>query len=246
MTRYFAIIPARYASSRLPGKPLRLLAGRPMLEHTWRAATASAAQQVIIATDDKRIREVAEGFGACVVMTSADHASGSDRIAEVARQRGWMQDEIIVNVQCDEPMLPPQLIDQVASTLSSAGDIATLSTPFSAATDINDPNAVKVVMDERGRALYFSRAAIPYDRESPGSGNAALRHLGLYAYRAASLHRLCALPVATLERLERLEQLRALSAGMVIDIAIAACGPGPGVDTEEDLAHADKIMREQQ
>lgn len=244
MSTFKAVIPARYASSRLPGKPLRRLAGRTMLEHVWRAARRSGADEVIVATDDERIREAAAQIGARAIMTAARHASGTDRIAEVAATCGWDDSTVVVNVQCDEPLLPSQLIDQVAATLSPDGDLATLATPFAAGEDIGDVNVVKVVVDEAGRALYFSRAPIPFHRESPGSVQGALRHLGLYAYRVGALRRLCALEPCELERYERLEQLRALWAGMRIDVAIAQAAPGPGVDTEADLERVAELMKE--
>ncbi len=246
MSSFYVVIPARYASSRLPGKALRELAGRTMLEHVWRAARASAASEVIVATDDVRIRDAAQEFGARVLMTDRTHASGSDRIDEVATNEGWRYDDVVVNVQCDEPMLPAALIDQVAGALSAGGDIATLAAPFAPDEDAANPNAVKVVTDEQGRALYFSRAPIPFHRDNPDSTEGVLRHLGLYAYRVGALHRMCALPVCDLERIERLEQLRALYAGMRIDVAIAVADPGPGVDTEEDLARAEALMRASQ
>lgn len=237
------VIPARYESSRLPGKPLRELAGRPMLEYAWSAARASAAREVIVATDDARIASVARALGADAQMTSADHASGTDRIAEVALARRWADDGIVVNLQCDEPMLPPALIDQVAATLSVDGDLATLATPFAASDEIDDINVVKVVVDRRGRALYFSRAPIPFHRDAPGDVQGALRHVGLYAYRVSALRQLSSMEPCELERYERLEQLRALWAGLRIDVAIACASPGPGVDTETDLARVDALMR---
>lgn len=242
MPEFKVVIPARYDSTRLPGKSLRKLAGKSMLEHVWRIALRSGATEVLIATDDERIFDAATGLGATVVMTARTHASGSDRIAEVATQNDWGPDEIVVNVQCDEPMLPPELIDQVAGTLSASGDIATLATPMEPDADFHDPNIVKVVVDEGGRALYFSRAPVPYDRDSPSRATGMLRHIGLYAYRVGSLRKLCALPQCDLERTERLEQLRALWAGMRIDVAIAVSQPGPGVDTMQDLAEVERLM----
>lgn len=243
MSAFRVVIPARYASSRLPGKPLRLLAGRPMLEHVCNAARASSAAELVVATDDQRIAAAARSLGVAVSMTATDHASGTDRIAEVARLRGWADDDVVVNVQCDEPMLPPALIDQVAQTLSAAGDLATLATPFTDDERIDDINVVKVVVDANGRALYFSRAPIPLHRENPGSTEGALRHIGLYAYRVGALRSLCALDPCAIEQYERLEQLRALWAGMRIDVAVASASPGPGVDTEADLVRVDALMR---
>lgn len=239
------VIPARYDSSRLPGKSLRLLAGKTMLEHVWRIAKQSDASEVLIATDDHRIFDAATDLGATAVMTASTHASGSDRIAEVADINSWPAETIVVNVQCDEPMLPPCLINQVADTLSDAGDIATLATPMEPDANFRDPNIVKVVLDQSGRALYFSRAPVPCDRADPANASTMLRHVGLYAYRVGSLKALCALPTCELERIEHLEQLRALWAGMRIDVAIAVEQPGPGVDTAEDLAEVERRMQEQ-
>lgn len=241
-TDFRVVIPARYDSARLPGKPLRKLAGKTMLEHVWRIARGSGAMEVIVATDDRRIYHAATGLGADAVMTAPTHPSGTDRIAEVARERRWPADTIVVNVQCDEPMLPPRLIDQVAATLSDEGDMATLAVPMDTHDAVDDPNVVKVVMDRAGRALYFSRAPVPFHRENPADPRGMHRHIGLYAYRVEALRRLCALPPCELERIERLEQLRALHAGMRIDIGLARARPGPGVDTEQDLAAVEELM----
>lgn len=243
MPPFNVVIPARYASSRLPGKALRHLCGRTMLEHVWRIATASAADEVIVATDDERIRDAAVELGATVLMTGADHASGTDRIAEVAARRGWSADTVVVNVQCDEPLLPPQLIDQVAGLLAGGADIATLAVPLTRDDDFRDPNTVKVVIAESGRALYFSRAPVPHHRDAPDDPAGMLRHIGLYAYRVDGLKKLCTMPPCELELTERLEQLRALWAGMRIDVALAVAPPGPGVDTAEDLARVEAMMR---
>ncbi|NNF59771.1 MAG: 3-deoxy-manno-octulosonate cytidylyltransferase [Gammaproteobacteria bacterium] len=236
------VIPARFASSRLPGKALRQLCGRTMLEHVWRIATASAADEVIVATDDERIRDIATQLGAAVIMTAADHPSGTDRITEVAVSRDWGPDTVVVNVQCDEPLLPPQLIDQVAGLLAGGADIATLAVPLTGDDDFRDPNVVKVVMAQSGRALYFSRAPVPFHRDAPDEPAGMLRHIGLYAYRVDGLKKLCEMPPCQLELTERLEQLRALWAGMRIDVALAAAPPGPGVDTAEDLARVEAMM----
>ncbi len=244
LNRHFrVVIPARFESTRLPGKPLRRIAGKTMLEHVYAIAKASGAGEVVIATDDARIVEAAKGLGADVVLTAADHPSGSDRIAEVVSLRGWTGDSVVVNVQCDEPLLPPQLIDQVAGCLSEEGDLATLAVPLSADDPFDDPNVVKLVMDGRGRALYFSRAPIPYHRDDPATPRGMYRHIGLYAYRVESLLRLCALPPCPLEQTERLEQLRALHAGMRIDVDVASAQPGPGVDTPRDLEIVENLMR---
>lgn len=241
---YKVVIPARYGSTRLPGKPLRLIGDLPMIQHVYTRAMQSGASQVIVATDDERISAVCEGFGATVCMTRADHASGTDRIAEVASTLGWSDKEMVVNVQGDEPGLPSQLIDQVAGLLASRtdADIATLATPVGDVEEFLNPNAVKVVADLEGRALYFSRAPIPWFRDSAPQGlmsqthfDGAWRHLGLYAYRVGALKKLAASRPSPLERAERLEQLRAMEMGMTIMVALASCLPGHGVDTEEDL-----------
>lgn len=243
------VIPARYASMRLPGKPLLDIAGRTMIEWVMAAATRSGANEVLVATDDARI---AQRVGASAVMTLATHQSGTDRIAEVARTRGWDERAIVVNVQGDEPLLPPELINRVAALLEqhSDADIATLCTPFGSLREFLDPNAVKVVMRSDGSALYFSRAPIPFAREGAPQGIAsqtsfqgAYRHLGLYAYRVGALARLSALPPSELETIEKLEQLRALQAGMKIMLSVVAEPPPAGVDTLEDLERVRSVLR---
>jgi 3-deoxy-manno-octulosonate cytidylyltransferase (CMP-KDO synthetase) len=245
------VIPARYASVRLPGKPLRLLAGRTMIEHVHARASAAGAAEVIVATDDARIAAACRGFGADVCLTSPAHASGTDRLAEVARLRGFALDSIVVNVQGDEPLLPAANVAQVAALLAAApgAQLATLATPLRSLAELDDPNVVKVVAGLDGRALYFSRAPIPWqrdaaadDRAAPGRLAGALRHIGLYAYRAGTLARLAALAPTPLERAERLEQLRALEHGMPIALGVALEVPGPGVDTEADLAHVEALL----
>ena len=245
------VIPARFASTRLPGKPLRTIAGRPLIEHVHARATEAGASEVIVATDDERIAAACRGFGGVVAMTSPDHASGTDRLAEVASARGWPDDAIVVNVQGDEPLIPPAIIRQVAALLASAmaPSVATLATPVRALAELLDPNVVKVVADRAGHALYFSRAPIPWQRDAAAGGTdaqriaGARRHLGLYAYRVAALRRLAALAPTALELTERLEQLRALEHGLVIAIADAVEVPGPGVDTESDLIEAERLVR---
>lgn len=241
------VIPARYASARLPAKPLLDLGGRPMIQWVIKAAWDSGADEVLVATDDERIAAVAisPGSGQSIaVLTRADHLSGTDRIAEVASQRGWDQRTIVVNVQGDEPLLPPALIVQVAALLEqhADADIATLSTPVTSLHEFLDPNAVKVVTARDGRALYFSRAPIPWTRDGAPQGlssqvsfTGAQRHLGIYAYRVDALQRVTALPPGELELTEKLEQLRALQAGMKLVVAQAAAMPPAGVDTEADL-----------
>lgn len=245
--RFRIAIPARYASTRLPGKPLRLLAGRPLIEHAYRQAQACGALEVVIATDDPRIRDVAEHFGATVCMTSPEHLTGTDRLAEVAVQRNWPDDEIVVNVQGDEPRLPPALIRQMAVALEEhpGAGIATACVRIRAMAEVFNPNVVKVMRDAQGYALYFSRAAIPWWREAFHDGKPNLeelpddipwfRHIGLYAYRAAVLRRYPRLAPAPAEQAESLEQLRALWHGVRVYVAEAAEAPPPGVDTEADL-----------
>ncbi len=251
MTAFKVAIPARFGSTRLPGKPLRTLAGRPMLEHVHRQALASGAEEVIIATDDRRIYAAAESFGATVCMTAVEHASGTDRLAELATQQGWSDDAIVVNLQGDEPLMPPALLRQVAVGLAGhpQAGIATLCTRIQNISEVFDPHLVKVVMDAGGYALYFSRAPIPYHRAAfPSSGQCPtelpadadyFRHLGLYAYRVADLRRYPTLPPCMLEQTESLEQLRALWNGIRIYVEEARETPPPGVDTAEDLERAE-------
>jgi 3-deoxy-manno-octulosonate cytidylyltransferase (CMP-KDO synthetase) len=245
------VIPARYASTRLPGKPLRMVAGRTLLEHVYRRALDSGADDVRIATDDERVISAADVFGARAEMTQVTHASGTDRIAEVAAREGWDESEIVVNVQGDEPLLPAVLIRQVAELLAerATAGVATLATPIESLAEFLDPNVVKVTVARTGLALYFSRAPIPWPRDGAVRGLAsqtqfggALRHLGLYAYRVGALKRLTALPASALEESEKLEQLRALDNGIAIAVGLARERPGPGVDTEEDLAVAARLL----
>lgn len=242
---FVVVIPARLASSRLPDKVLRDIAGQPMLAHVCRAAQASAAAEVCVATDSSRIVAAAEQAGASACMTRADHSCGSDRIAEVVQQRGWADDAIVVNVQADEPMIPPRLIDQVAAALRAdpGATIATACTPIASHEELLNPNVVKAVADQRQRALYFSRAPIPFHRDS---GNAdfshAFRHLGIYAYRVGALKRFSAAAPGRLETLESLEQLRAFDLDLPIALVEAVAVPGPGVDTEADLDRVAGMM----
>lgn len=231
------VIPARLASTRLPDKVLADLAGKPVVQHVWERAVAAGPASVSIATDSERIASVCKGFGADVEMTRSDHHSGSDRIAEVAARRGWRRERII-NVQGDEPFIPVVAIRQVADLLDAdaGADIATLCVPVDDAEQFSDPNCVKVVRDARGFALLFSRAPIPHPRRD--TGMRALRHVGIYGYRADSLARMVGEPPCELETTESLEQLRALWLGMRIRVAIADEAPPPGIDTEADLAAA--------
>ena len=238
------VIPARFASTRLPGKALLPMAGKPMIQWVHERAGKSRAAEIIVATDDARIANVAQSFGATVAMTEATHASGTDRIAEVARARGWAPSDIIVNVQGDEPLIPPALIDQVAGLLqlNAEAHMATLGSPLTHIDQFMDPNVVKVVTDVAGRALYFSRAPIPWSRDSAPAGLAsqssfagARRHIGIYSYRVSALLRLAAFAPTPLENSEKLEQLRALENGFEIRVANAVEPPGPDVNTREDL-----------
>ncbi len=250
MTEMFRIvIPARYESSRLPGKPLALIAGRPMLQHVYDRARASSAAEVIVATDDARIEAACREFGAEVVMTAVEHTSGTERVAEVARRRGWAPGDIVVNCQGDAPLVPAASIDQVAELLRAApqAGLGTLCCAITDPDDYRSPHVVKVVLDARGRALYFSRAPIPATAHGADAASVpqAWRHLGLYSYRVATLAELVAQPPCYLEQCERLEQLRALWCGIEIRVAEARAVHGPDVDTPEDLARVGAILASQ-
>ena len=247
---YNIVIPARMASERLPGKPMAMIQGHPLVEHVYRRAAASAAQEVVIATDSADIHSAAAAFGAKAVMTSESHTSGSDRIAEAADLLGWADDVLIVNLQGDEPLMPPRCLDQVAELLlhDPGADVASLYWPVQDQEQATDPNVVKVVTGRDGAALYFSRSEIPYAR-NPAAVRAAShgqyawkRHIGLYAYRAAALRAFSAMAPSPLEATEKLEQLRFLESGHRIVMA-AACEFIPaGVDTPEDLERARKLI----
>ncbi len=245
-------IPARAGSSRLPGKALAELNGKPMLQWVHEKACAAGASEVLIATDDESIAAAARAFGAVARLTSPAHASGTDRIAELAALEGWADEDIVVNVQGDEPLIPPAVIGQVAAVLAGSPQaaIATLATPIESLEEFLDPNVVKVVTDSRGRALYFSRAPIPWSREGAPAGlssqsrfQGARRHVGLYAYRVAALRTLAGLPGSPLEASEKLEQLRALEHGLIIQVADALERPGPDVNTAEDLRRVARLVR---
>ncbi len=244
---FHVLIPARHGSTRLPGKVLLPLAGRPMIEHVWHRARASGAATVTIATDDARVAQAAEDFGATVALTRDDHASGTDRINEVVGCRAWPNDTIVVNVQGDEPLMPPALIAQVADALDRCdwAHVVTARTAIHAENEWRDPNVVKTVVDVRERALYFSRAPIPWPRDGlvTKDGLRGWRHLGIYAYRVATLQTLSELPPCELERTECLEQLRALWNGMDIVAVEATAVPEAGVDTMEDLKRVEAFMR---
>ncbi len=250
MSEFVVVIPARYASERLPGKPLRNIAGKPMLQHVYERGTESGAMEVVIATDDDRIAQVAESFGANVCMTSVEHKSGTDRLAEVAFAKGWADDRVIVNLQGDEPLMPPELISQCALLLNDEkADIATLASPLLSQEDFVNPNVVKTVVDCRSFALYFSRAAIPHSRSYANSAlaiSSAMHHHGIYAYRNHVLQRIVTAEQSDLEVVEQLEQLRALNLGLKIKVGIPSVRPGPGVDTEEDILAVTKLFEGQQ
>lgn len=241
---FTVVIPARHGSTRLPGKPLLDIAGKSMVQRVWEQASKSSATEVVVATDDQRIFELARDFGANVCMTSVDHPSGTDRLQEVAAQCGWDDEQIVVNVQGDEPLIPPAVIDQVALNLANhdRAGMATLCADITGLEELLNPNAVKVVFDARGMALYFSRATIPWPREQfmegqqtmPESGN-WYRHIGIYAYRTGFLHQYVTWQPAPLEQLEHLEQLRALYNGVDIHVARALEVVPGGVDTQADL-----------
>lgn len=251
MSQDFVVaIPARYAASRLPGKPLRDIGGEPLVLHVARRALAAGAREVWVAADDARIADALDGSGVRIAMTSTQHASGSDRLAECARIAGWSDDTIVVNLQGDEPFAPASGIRAVAQALVESGaDMATLATELQDAEQFFDPNVVKLVRADNGDALYFSRAPIPWHRDAlardrdrlpPDAG--CLRHIGIYAYRAGFLKRFAALPPGRLEQVESLEQLRALEAGFRIRVELTPAEFPPGVDTEEDLARAERHL----
>ena len=252
MPAFTVAIPARHAASRLPGKPLRLLGGEPLVLHVARRALAAGAREVWVAADDERIARALDGSGVRIAMTSPDHASGSDRLAECAAIAGWSDDTVVVNLQGDEPFAPVAGIRAVAETLLASGaEMSTLATPVEDAAMLFDPNTVKLVRRADGDALYFSRAPMPWprdafagDRTQLPEGGHWLRHIGIYGYRAGFLKRFTALPPGRLEQIEALEQLRALEAGFRIAVGITPEPFPPGVDTPEDLARAERHLAE--
>lgn len=243
----YVIIPARYSSTRLPAKALADIDGKPLVQRVYECARASGARRVIVATDDSRIADALAGSGAEVCMTAASHPSGTDRIAEAIRKLNIPADEIVVNLQGDEPLMPPALIDAVAQRLAGDARAAMMATACHAITDeavFRNPNVTKVVCDEAGYALYFSRAPIPWPRDA-GVRSPAFRHIGLYAYRAGFVLEYAAWAPCPIERAESLEQLRVLWHGHRIAVVTAAVAPGPGVDTADDLAQVRKIFAAQ-
>jgi 3-deoxy-manno-octulosonate cytidylyltransferase (CMP-KDO synthetase) len=262
---FHVVIPARYASTRLPGKPLLDLGGRPMVQRVVERAAASRAVELWVATDDERIAAAVHdpraGHGGAsgrarsiALLTDPALPSGTDRVAAVARARGWPDDAIVVNVQGDEPFVLPALIDQVAELLARdpGAAIATLAVPIDTLDDFLDPNVVKVVVADDGAALYFSRAPIPWTRDAAPAGlgsqaghGDALRHVGMYAYRVGSLRRITGMAPSRYEQREKLEQLRPLQAGLRIVVGVCAGAPGPGIDTEADLWRArERVARQ--
>ena len=248
---FTVVIPARFASTRLPGKPLQMIAGKPMVQHVWEQARKSAAQRVVIATDDARIVEACQAFGGEVVMTRVDHNSGTDRLAEVASQLGLAPDAIVVNVQGDEPLIPPSVIDQVAANLAAHAEagMATLAEPIEDLETLFNTNVVKVVSDLNGLALTFSRATLPWARDQFAKSQTQMpvgvpyrRHIGIYAYRAGFLHDFVSWGPCWLEDTECLEQLRALWHGVRIHVADALIAPPAGVDTLEDLERVRRLL----
>ena len=245
------VIPARFASTRLPGKPLLDIAGKPMIAHVCQRAQEAGAEEIVVATDNVQIQEVVSALGIRVVMTNPNHQSGTERIAEVAKLCGWSAEQIVVNLQGDEPLIPPSLISEVAQALANQklAGIATLAAKINNTGEVFNPNAVKVVLNKLGYALYFSRAPIPWERDSfklsggePSGKIDYLRHIGMYAYTVGFLERYCAWESSTLETIEALEQLRILWYGEAIAVGVVDKTPQAGVDTPEDLARVSQIL----
>ncbi|MFL0806626.1 MAG: 3-deoxy-manno-octulosonate cytidylyltransferase [Oceanobacter sp.] len=253
MDNYKIVIPARYGSSRLPGKPLIELAGKPMIQHVYERACETGADEIVIATDDPRIEAVAKAFGAGVMMTDPAHDNGTERIAEVAARRQWSDDTIIVNLQGDEPLIPRSLVETTANSLiqNPVAGMSSVCTALESDTDVFDPNVVKVVLDRQGFAMYFSRASIPWDRDAyrdqPGVKTTQMpvyRHIGMYGYRVSFLKEYTRMEPCALESTECLEQLRALWYGVKIHMAVIDQAPGHGVDTPEDVARVELALTE--
>lgn len=247
---YYCVIPARFSSTRLPGKPLLDIGGKPMIQRVYEAVARSSAARVIVATDHADIETAVRGFGGEVLMTSVNHSSGTDRLAEIAERLGFNDEDIVVNVQGDEPLMPATVVDQVADNLADHPDcgVATLCEAVASYEDFTNPNVVKVVADGRGRALYFSRAPIPWPRDAMSAGDTSLgsfspmRHIGIYAYRVRSLRAFTQLPVAPLEATESLEQLRFLANAVAIHVAPASAEVPGGVDTDADLQRVRTLL----
>lgn len=253
MSDFKIVIPARYGSSRLPGKPLINLAGKPMIQHVYERAQEVGVSDVVVATDDSRIEEVAKGFGAQVVMTDPSHENGTERIAEVASKLQWAGDTVIVNLQGDEPLIRRQLVELTARGLQDNPEagMSSLCTPVESAEDAFDPNVVKTVLDNRGFAMYFSRAPIPWDRDLYKYGQdkqtelaPVYRHIGMYGYRVSFLQDYLKMEMTSLEKAECLEQLRALCYGVKIHMGVIDQPPGHGVDTQDDVQRVEALLAE--
>lgn len=243
---YTIVIPARYASTRLPGKPLLDIAGKPMIQRVYEQAQKTHAKAVIVATDDERIQQCVMGFGGQACLTAKTHESGTERLAEVVSKLNIDDEEIVVNIQGDEPLIPPQIVDQVANLLleDTTAPMATLGAPIIEQESIMNPNVVKVICNKKGQAIYFSRAPIPYSREGIWSLGDYLRHIGIYAYQAGFIRQYVKLSSSPLEMSEKLEQLRVLWHGYSINVAKVLVEPSAGVDTSEDLEKVRKIILE--
>lgn len=240
------VIPARYGSSRLPGKPLLTICDKPVFWHVYQRVLEAGfkAEEIVVATDDVRIAETADLYHIPYVMTATTHASGTDRLNEVANTLQWSDETLVLNVQGDEPLIPEQLVRQLTrfATENSQFDITTAITPLKSNEDVINPNIVKVALGEGGRAVYFSRSGIPFNRDNPDSLDAAYRHIGIYAYSVKSLRAFCQFPESTLEKCEKLEQLRALSNGLTIGATIVEQAPPHGIDTEQDYLNIKAVM----
>ncbi|AXN30034.1 3-deoxy-manno-octulosonate cytidylyltransferase [Vibrio coralliilyticus] len=248
---FTVVIPARYESTRLPGKPLADIGGKPMIQWVYEQSLQAGAERVVVATDDARVESAVQAFGGVVCMTSSEHESGTERLAEVVKVMNIPDDHVIVNVQGDEPLIPPAIITQVANNLaSSQAPMATLAVEISHEDEVFNPNAVKVLTDKDGYAMYFSRATIPWDRDNFANGGKVIaqplmRHIGIYAYRAGFINTYINWEPTALEKIESLEQLRVLWYGEKIHVEVAKQAPPAGVDTPEDLEVVRKLIANQ-
>ncbi|NRF26256.1 3-deoxy-manno-octulosonate cytidylyltransferase [Vibrio coralliilyticus] len=248
---FTVVIPARYESTRLPGKPLADIGGKPMIQWVYEQSLQAGAEKVVVATDDARVESAVQAFGGVVCMTSSEHESGTERLAEVVKVMNIPDDHVIVNVQGDEPLIPPAIITQVANNLaSSQAPMATLAVEISHEDEVFNPNAVKVLTDKDGYAMYFSRATIPWDRDNFANGGKVIaqplmRHIGIYAYRAGFINTYINWEPTALEKIESLEQLRVLWYGEKIHVEVAKQAPPAGVDTPEDLEVVRKLIAHQ-
>ncbi|WP_163131662.1 3-deoxy-manno-octulosonate cytidylyltransferase [Agarivorans sp. Alg241-V36] len=240
------VIPARFGSSRLAGKPLLQLCGKPMFWHVFQRTVEAgvAPEDIVLATDDQRIYSEATRLEITCLMTAVDHASGTDRLNEVANKLNWINDTLVINVQGDEPLIPSQLIQQLINFTNERPhfDITTAVSPIQTTEDVTNPNIVKVAMGEHNRAVYFSRSAIPFNRDEPNCVDMIYRHIGIYAYSVKSLQQFCQYPESAIERMEKLEQLRALSNGLSIGATIVEEAPPHGIDTKQDYVNIKYLM----